>query len=202
MREIWINILLILIIILGVFVIYFNRSPGRIFPTSGIISPASGTVINVADFPSADIVFEKEGTMNHITVPEIQGPVHIVMIEMKLSDVHVQRAPISGNVLSMTHYDGVHKSAVGKNKEDIIETNEKVVTVFQNDSDTVGVVQVAGIAARRIRNTAQVPDFLNQGDIYGRIILGSQVVVIIPEGHTIQAKVGQRVVDGQTLIAN
>lgn len=194
-------LLMLLIIILTAFVIYFNRAPDRFVSGNGIISPASGTIINIAEFPSTDIVFEKEGTMNHVTVPEIDGPVRAVMIEMKLSDVHVQRAPISGEILSMIHYDGTHKSAVGKVKEDIIETNEKVVTVFKNKTDIVGVVQVAGIAARRIRNSAKVPDYLNQGDVYGRIILGSQVVVIIPNNHTITVQVGQRVVDGQTVIA-
>jgi phosphatidylserine decarboxylase len=123
------------------------------------------------------------------------------MIEMKLSDVHVQRAPIGGMILSMTHYDGKHTSAVGKQKENIVETNEKVVTVFKNDITTVAAVQVAGVAARRIRNSAKVPDMIGQGEVYGRIILGSQVVLIVPQGHTVVAKIGDKVVDGQTILA-
>jgi phosphatidylserine decarboxylase len=199
MKELLISILIVLIF--GTLIAYFNRAPKRVFNGDGIVSPASGTIINVQDFPSADIVFEKEGTMNHVNVPEIKGPVHTVMIEMKLSDVHVQRAPIGGMILSMTHYDGKHTSAVGKQKENIVETNEKVVTVFKNDITTVAAVQVAGVAARRIRNSAKVPDMIGQGEVYGRIILGSQVVLIVPQGHTVVAKIGDKVVDGQTILA-
>jgi phosphatidylserine decarboxylase len=83
----------------------------------------------------------------------------------------------------------------------IVNTNEKTVTVFKNETDTIGVIQVAGKAARRIRNYAGINEVLNKGQIYGRILLGSQVVVLIPENRTIDVTVGQRIVDGETILA-
>jgi phosphatidylserine decarboxylase len=83
----------------------------------------------------------------------------------------------------------------------IVNTNEKTVTVFKNETDTIGVIQVAGKAARRIRNYTGVNEVLNKGQIYGRILLGSQVVVLVPENRTVNVTVGQKVIDGETILA-
>lgn len=184
------------------FILFFNRAPERVTPDEGIVSPASGKVIEVRESVDTDIIFQKEGVDNHVSIPEIIGPVKVILIQMSPKDVHVQRAPISGEIIRMDHYDGSHKNALGKNKLALIEENEKVVSVFKNDNDIVGVVQVAGRAARRIRNRTQVGSVLNKGDVYGRIILGSQVVVILPAKHEITVRVGDRIVDGETVLAN
>ena len=84
---------------------------------------------------------------------------------------------------------------------DIVEENEKMVALFQNEREIVGVVQVAGTLARRIRNLLEVGDQSAKGGIYGRIKFGSQVVVIVPGGRTVSVKVGDRVIDGETILA-
>ena len=194
--------LLLLLVLITVFIIlFFNRTPKRIIPERGIISPSSGKVIEVRESESTSIIFQKEGIDNHVNVPEISGPVKVILIQMSPKDVHVQRAPISGEIIRMDHYDGLHKNALGKEKLELVEENEKVVTVFKNDQDIVGVVQVAGRAARRIRNTLKVGSSAKKGDIYGRIILGSQTVVIVPADREVLVGVGERVVDGETVIA-
>ena len=192
----------LLILIILAFIVFFNRAPQRTIPGNGIVSPASGKVIEIRDAENADIIFQKEGVANHVDVPEVSGPVKIILIQMSPKDVHVQRAPITGQIIRMDHYDGKHHNALGKDELVLVEENEKTVTVFKNDSDTIGVVQVAGIAARRIRNKLGVGDTPQKGDIYGKILLGSQVVVIIPASHDIAVKVGDRTVDGETIIAN
>ena len=190
----------ILVIIL--FVTFFNRAPVRIIPTDNVItSPASGKVIGIISVDSPNITFTKKGTENTVVIPELSGKMNMVLIEMNPLDVHVQRAPITGSIISMDHYDGKHINAIGSQKMNIVNTNEKTVTVFKNEADTIGVIQVAGKAARRIRNYAGINEVLNKGQIYGRILLGSQVVVLVPENRIINVSVGQKVIDGETVLA-
>jgi len=190
--------LAVVALVVTAFVVFFNRAPERAIPENGIVSPASGKVIEVRESSGADIVFQKEGVTNHVTVPEIVGPVKVILIQMSPKDVHVQRAPIDGNIIRMDHYDGAHANALGKDKLSLVEENEKVVTIFNNELDTIGVVQVAGRAARRIRNKLDVGDKVVAGDIYGRILLGTQMVGIISQGSEILVVFGKKVVVWET----
>ncbi len=187
---------------LSVFVIYFNRMPDRSIPIGDhVVSPANGKIIAIDETTIPDITFTKKGVVNHVSIPEIAEPMHVVIIEMNLSNVHVQRAPIAGTIIRTEHFDGKHHNALGKNEQNLMDENEKVVTIFGNDHEDIGVVQVAGMAARRIRNMIEPGDTVSQGEIYGKILLGSQVVVMIPEKRTLQVGVGDTVVDGETILA-
>lgn len=191
----------IIVIIPGYFA-WFNRSPQRAIPTDNVItSPASGKIIGIIPVDSPNITFTKKGTKNNVDIPELSGKTNMVLIEMNPLDVHVQRAPITGSIISMDHYDGKHINAIGSQKMNIVNTNEKTVTVFKNETDTIGVIQVAGKAARRIRNYVGINEFLGKGQVYGRILLGSQVVVLVPESRQIQVSVGDKVIDGETVLA-
>ena len=166
-----------------------------------IVSPANGKIIEIQKTELPDIVFTKQGTINHVSIPEIAEPMHVVVIEMNLTDVHVQRAPITGIIMRVERFEGKHENALGRHELDIIKENEKVITVFGNDTEHVGVVQVAGKVARRIRTMFEIGDPVNQGDIYGKILFGSQVVVMIPQRRSLQVSVGQTVIDGETILA-
>ncbi len=193
------------VLLIGIFIaftVYFNRAPERVIPMDdSIISPASGKIIGIIPVDSPNITFTKKGLVNNVQIPELSGKMTMVLIEMNPLDVHVQRTPIAGSIISMDHYDGKHINALGGQKLEIVNMNEKTVTVFKNQTDTIGVIQVAGKAARRIRNYIDVNDFLNKGEIYGRILLGSQVVVLVPENRTVNVTVGQKVIDGETILA-
>lgn len=191
------------IILIGIgFALFFARVIPRTTPPTGIVSPASGKVIALFDSANPTVVFEKQGIINTVNLPEFTTPVHVILIELNLDDVHVQRAPITGTIVRMDHFDGDHVNALGKDKTTIAATNEKVVTLFKNDKTLVGVVQVAGRAARRIRNSLSIGSSVHTGEMYGRILLGSQVVLIIPQEIPLTVSVGDRVIDGETIIAN
>lgn len=166
-----------------------------------IVSPASGKVIEIRSINSGDILFKKKGVNNHVMISELTLPATIVMIEMTPLDVHVQRAPITGMITRMDRYSGKHRNALGSRKYVLAEENEKVVALFENKNEKVAVIQVAGLAARRIRNVLEVGDEVAKGEIYGKIKFGSQVVVIVPHERKIQVKVGDRMTDGETVIA-
>jgi len=186
----------------GIVMFVIGKAPKRIIPTgNGIVSPAHGKVIEIRTVQNSDIIFEKKGIQNHVVIPELIFPAQIIIIEMTPLDVHIQRAPITGTILHMDHYRGGHKNAMGKSMLEIVEENEKVIALFSNKKEKVAVIQVAGLAARRIRNILEVGDEIQKGDIYGQIRFGSQVVVIVPYVRKISVKVGDKVVDGETILA-
>jgi phosphatidylserine decarboxylase len=192
----------VFIIIMIGFVVYFNRVPERVIPNASVVvSPASGKIIGILPITSDDITFEKKGVKNTVVIPEINEKMTMVLIEMNPLDVHVQRAPIDGAIVRLDHYAGKHINAIGNKKMDIVNTNEKTVAVFSNETETIAVIQVAGKAARRIRNYVTVQNTLEAGSVYGRIILGSQVVVLIPESREINVTLDQKVIDGETILA-
>ena len=186
----------------GIVMFILGKAPKRIIPTgNNIISPAHGKIIEIRSVQNSDIIFEKKGIQNHVVIPELIFPARIIIIEMTPLDVHVQRAPITGSILRMDHYHGGHKNAMGKSMLEIVEENEKVIALFSNKKEKVAVIQVAGLAARRIRNILEVGDEIDRGDIYGRIKFGSLVVIIIPYTRKISVMVGEKVVDGETILA-
>lgn len=182
-------------------IIFFARVIPRTTPDHGIISPTSGKIISIFDTHNPNVVFEKQGITNHVTLPEFSDPVHVVVVELNLGDVHVQRAPITGTITRMDHFDGDHINALGSEKNTIAATNEKVVSVFKNETTTVAVVQVAGRAARRIRNFLSPRSPITAGQLYGRILLGSQVVIILPQSHPLLVHTGDILTDGETILA-
>lgn len=196
------RIVVVLVFIIGNTIAFFNRAPQRNIPAGdSIVSPASGKIIGIVPVQTPVITFQKKGIENVVTIPQLSQPMQMILIEMNPLDVHVQRMPIDGQVTFLEHYDGQHKNALGKNKFDIVKSNEKTVTVITNSRESVGIIQVAGMSARRIREYIQKGDVLEKGAIYGRILLGSQVVVLIPQNRVVQAQMGDKVIDGETILA-
>lgn len=196
--------LLVLILFTGtLFVFYFNRVPNRNIPNGNVIvSPANGDVIHIESVESKTIHFFKNDIENILAIQEIEPPYKIVVIEMDLKDIHVQRAPIEGKVVYQEHFPGAHKNALSSpNVKQLANINEKNLIVFKNNEISVGVSQVAGLAARRIRSFVKIGDTLKKGDVYGRIILGSQVVVILPEKAILNVSTGETLIDGESIIA-
>lgn len=186
------------------FIFYFNRTPERSTPDEDVlVSPANGEIIHIETVSSNEVTFFKNDIENTLTVHDITPPYTVVVIEMDLRDIHAQRAPIDGEIVYQEHVAGAHKNALSSpNLEKLANVNEKNIVVFENDKLSVGVVQVAGMAARRIRSFIEQGDTLGKGEIYGRIILGSQVVVIFPAEITeLLVKTGDILIDGESIIA-
>ena len=197
------TIILIFILALIAFIIYFGRTPARIIPTNvNVVSPANGKIIAIDSINTEHVTFFKEGIQNDLEAKGVTLPAHVIVIQMNLKNVHVQRAPIVGEVTYIEHFDGKFKNALyGKDRAQLVNANEKNLTIIQNGDETVAVIQVAGILARRIKSYVSVGDEVAQGDKIGFIALGSQVVLVIPQSRTLSVKVGDTVVDGETVIA-
>jgi phosphatidylserine decarboxylase len=105
---------------------------------------------------------------------------------MNFLDVHVNRAPIEGKIIFLKHIKGLFISL--RKKEAIIK-NERVLTVINNDSMMIGIVQIASRLVRKIVPYIKEGTFIQKGERIGLIRFGSQVDVIIPDLKNIQIKV-------------
>lgn len=158
---------------LFVFMIWFFRDPERTTKICDhcLFSAADGKVIDVSNGK--------------------------VCVFMNVHNVHVNRAPISGTIRSITHKKGGHIPAFNKDSE----RNERTITVIESSHGDVEVTQIAGVLVRRIVSYLQVGDKVASGQKIGMIRFGSRVDVTIPSDFEISCKVGDRVYAGVTIIA-
>jgi phosphatidylserine decarboxylase len=167
----------------------FFRDPQRVTPLLPdlAVAPADGRVAAVG----------------HAVPPAELGlgpaPRPHVSIFMSVFDVHVNRAPLAGRVVLSEHRPGRFLNA-----EDPAASrdNERLSLLMDTASGDVGVVQIAGLVARRIVPFVQVGDHLVAGERIGMIRFGSRVDVYLPEGSRPLVAVGQRAVAGETPIAD
>ena len=174
--------------LLSLWCVYFFRNPRRTTPVTDnlVIAPADGRVLSIsATDPPADL-----------DLPE--GDWRRVAIFMNVFDVHVNRAPVSG-VVSATSY---HKGAfVNASLDKAAEANERQYIRMETDSgQVIGIVQIAGLVARRILLETGVGDRLLVGQHFGIIRFGSRVDVYLPAGTAPRVILGQRTVAGETIL--
>ena len=127
------------------------------------------------------------------------APLPRVSIFLSILDAHVQRAPVSGEVVAVQHRPGRFGSA------DLLSAsaeNERTSLRIRTDRGAeIVAVQVAGLVARRIVCDAHVGDKLSIGDTYGLIRFGSRLDTYLPPGCEPIVKVGQRAIGGETVLA-
>ncbi len=166
----------------------FFRSPVRVRPpqTGVVLAAADGTVATVTD----DVAPPAE-----LDLP--RGP--RVSVFLSVLDVHVQRVPADGRVLAVEYRPGKFLSAdLDKASED----NERNALLLETtDGARVGVVQIAGLLARRIVCDVRPGDEVAAGETYGLIRFGSRVDTYLPPGSRVTVAVGQRTIGGETVLA-
>ena len=167
----------------------FFRHPARVPPDSAgvVVSPADGQV-TITDTAAPPV---------ELGLPD--KPVPRVSIFLSIFDVHVQRVPVSGEVVAVQHRPGKYLSA---DKPQASAENERnSVWIRTEDAHDVAVVQIAGLVARRIVCTVRAGDKLSIGDTYGLIRFGSRLDTYLPEGSTVKVRPGQRAVGAETVLA-
>jgi phosphatidylserine decarboxylase len=167
----------------------FFRNPRRVPPPLDgvVLAAADGTVATVSDVPPpAELDLPRE-------------PAPRVSVFLSVLDVHVQRIPADGRVLAVVYRPGRFLSAdLDKASED----NERNALLLETTSgDRIGVVQIAGLLARRIVCDAHPGDEVAAGETYGLIRFGSRVDVYLPAGSRVMVAVGQRTIGGETPLA-
>lgn len=167
------------------FILSFFRVPGRRL-THGeehIICPADGKVVVIEEI--TDVEYFKDKRLQ-------------VSIFMSPANVHVNRCPISGEVVYSKYHKG--KYLVAWHPKSSTE-NERYSVVIKNDKVELLVKQIAGAVAKRIVNYLKVGQVVDQNAEMGFIKFGSRVDVILPVGTKINVEINQKVKGGVTVLA-
>lgn len=170
--------------------VYFFRDPPRVTPVREglIVSPADGVVLPVVQVPPP-------AGLGLGDAPRAR-----VSVFMNVFDVHVNRAPADGRVTARAYHPGRFFNA---SLDKASEHNERLALAMKTaDGGDIAFVQIAGLVARRIKCWVKEGDSLRAGERFGLIRFGSRVDVYLPEGLAPLVAEGQRVLAGETVIAD
>lgn len=175
-------------LILTLWCAYFFRDPERVTPQDDdlVISPADGRVSSVQM-----VVPPQE--LNLGTEPMLR-----VTVFMNVFNCHVNRAPMRGRVTTIAYKEGQFLNAeLDKASTD----NERNGLVIDTKHGAIGVVQIAGLVARRIICWTNMNEPLDAGERFGLIRFGSRLDVFLPAGAEPRVSLGQTAIAGETVIA-
>ncbi|MDR2676628.1 MAG: phosphatidylserine decarboxylase [Endomicrobium sp.] len=168
----------VLCIFVSLFCVYFFRDPDvEITKGDGIIlSPCNGTVLEINENKN-----EK-----------------IIRVFLSVLDIHLQRSPVNGKVVSVEHVSGKFLKAMNSQAHIV---NEQNIITIENENGKYIVKQIAGMLARRCVSWVKSGDLLCCGDKIGLIKFGSQVDLHIPKNASIKIRHGDKVVSAITIVA-
>jgi phosphatidylserine decarboxylase len=152
-----------------------------------VVAPADGRISQVA---------------NAVPPPELElsaSALPRVSIFMSVFDCHVNRAPVGGRIERMVYRKGKFFNA---DLDKASEHNERNSLVIASAGSRVGVVQIAGLLARRIVPFVKQGDAIGAGERIGMIRFGSRLDVYLPAGITPLVAEGQTAIAGETVLAD
>jgi phosphatidylserine decarboxylase len=170
--------------------VYFFRDPPRVTPQGErlVVSPADGIVQAIAP---------------RRPPPELElgeAPRTCISVFLNVFDVHVNRAPVGGRVARLAYHQGKFLNAFD---EKASEQNERqCLRIETPQGEAFGLVQIAGLIARRIVREVTEGAVLHAGQRIGMIRFGSRCDVYLPDGYTPLVTVGQTALAGETVFAD
>ena len=204
-KKILIGLALLLLLSIAYYQVWFLRQPERNIPNneSVFVSPANGKIAAVTHWEKEKLVWNKDAGAVQVLTKDIGDSGWLIAIEMDITNVHFQRAPVSSQLIGEEYTPGQFNNAlIQKNPYGFRVENERNTLFFQTPEGLkYKVVQIAGLLARRIEDYVEPKQMLQQGEVIGLIKLGSQVALILPEGVQPMVKADDRVVDGETVLA-
>lgn len=169
------------LILLGLFVLFFFRDPQRTPPADPdtIVSPADGRVMEIVE-ESRDAI-----------------PGRRISIFLSIFDVHVNRSPVAGRITAIEYHKGkFHAAMRGRASAE----NEQNAFYVQSARGEVVFKQIAGWVARRIVCWKSAGDSVIRGERVGMIRFGSRMDIWLPEGAEILVRTGQHVAGGRSVL--
>jgi len=167
---------------------YFFRDPERMTPIDDdlVISPADGRVSSIATvMPPEELNLGSE-------------PMLRISVFMNVFNCHVNRAPMAGTITRVAYRAGKFVNAY---LDKASHENERNGLVIDTKHGAIGVVQIAGLVARRILCWKYENGSLDAGERFGLIRFGSRLDVFLPAGAEPRVSVGQTAVAGETVLA-
>ena len=175
----WINLSLAFI---TVFSLYFFRDPQRIPPNKdGFLAPADGKIVQIKEIEDAEL-----------------GKAWQISIFLSVWNVHSQRVPLAGKVISREYNPGRFFAAF---KHKASKDNEQTSVLFEEaKGNRFKIKQIAGWIARRIINYMEPEKNVERGERLGFIRFGSRVDIIVPNKFQLDVSLGDKVTGNQTII--
>ena len=176
-------------VMLAAWCTYFFRDPPRITPAREgiVVAPADGTISRVTEAaPPQELDLGKD-------------PLPRVSIFMSVFDCHVNRSPVAGRIARIAYRPG---KFVNADLDKASEDNERNALAVEAGGTKIGVVQIAGLIARRIVCFVREGQELAAGERIGLIRFGSRVDVYLPAGASPLVAEGQTSIAGETVLAD
>lgn len=172
------------------FCIYFFRDPERVTPVRAglVVSPADGLVSAVEPATPPAELGMGEGVRPRVSV------------FLSVFDVHINRVPADGTISALAYRKGTFVNAALDKASD--ENERQSVRMTMPDGRDIAFVQIAGLIARRIVCDLVQGQGVRTGERFGLIRFGSRTDVYLPEGVAPLVVPGQRMVGGETVIAD
>ena len=175
--------------ILTVWCALFFRDPVRVTPLRDgiVVAPADGRVSMVTQvLPPAELGLGDK-------------PLLRISIFMSVFNCHVNRSPVAGKIERIAYRPGIFINAeLDKASED----NERNSLVISTSNGRIGVIQIAGLVARRIVSFVREGQSIGAGERFGLIRFGSRLDVFLPEGTKALVSEGQTAIAGETILAD
>ncbi|RLL65424.1 phosphatidylserine decarboxylase [Sinirhodobacter hankyongi] len=175
---------------LTVWCYYFFRDPVRVTPAREglMVSPADGVVSLLEPaVPPAELGLG-------------DAPMTRVSVFMSVFNCHVNRLPLAGRITRIAYRPGKFLNASLDKASSDNERNGLAVETA--DGRRYGVVQIAGLVARRILCEVKEGQALMSGERFGLIRFGSRLDIYLPEGVNPLVCIGQTMIAGETVIAD
>src|SRR5579862_6793355 len=175
--------------VLTIWCVLFFRDPVRVTPVREglVVAPADGRVSMITQvLPPAELGLGDK-------------PLPRVSIFMSVFNCHVNRSPVAGRIDRIAYRPGTFINAeLDKASED----NERNSLVISTPNGRVGVIQIAGLIARRIVSFVREGQTIGAGERFGLIRFGSRLDVFLPEGTRPLVAEGQTAIAGETILAD
>lgn len=159
------------------FMAFFFRDPKRVVPQG------PGLIVSAAD--------------GRVTRIDILEDAKVVSVFLSPLDVHINRAPVAGQIADIDYIKGKKMPATSDNASFVNERNSLLI---KGEGITLTCTQIAGILARRIVCWSKTGDILERGQKFGLIKFSSRTDLRLPLETEIAVKVGDRVRGGETII--
>jgi len=175
--------------VLTLWCVYFFRDPPRVTRVRDglVIAPADGRISRVTN-----------------AVPPVElglgsAPLLRISVFMSVFDCHVNRSPVSGRIEKMVYRAG---RFINADLDKASEDNERNAFLIATPTARIGVVQIAGLIARRIVPFVREGQPVSAGERIGMIRFGSRVDVYLPPGTRALVAEGQTALAGETVFAD
>jgi phosphatidylserine decarboxylase len=175
--------------VLTIWCALFFRDPVRVTPIRDgiVVAPADGRISNIAlALPPAELGLGDR-------------PLPRISIFMSVFNCHVNRSPVAGRIERIAYRPG---SFINAELDKASEDNERNSLVISTAQGRIGVIQIAGLVARRIVSFVREGQTIGAGERFGLIRFGSRLDVFLPEGTKPLVSEDQIAVAGETILAD